>query len=643
MKKLFYLLSVFLFVTSCQMEPVLNDGWTEPKTEAGENYEITYQYREGVIVFDEEASKYITRIEADTVLYISPQMPDKYMPNVDNVLSSRIYETLPYGLGNRVLSMEKVGNDYKCVTTSAPLEDIFADLKMKASVNVLVNESEEGFYDDDGLYWEFAKDEPMNTRKPLVASDRLNIKLGTNKNQSFYATGVFSIGARAEIDIDLLDRRADCSLALDAGLRGELGVKDSWKGYNKMFSKKDFLKLTPFSIGPVVFRPHVDLELGMQGNVSGKISTKFSKMYGTKVGIKDGTPFQENNTSGDMNILENIVVDGKGSVDLVCSPVFGLGLYTRKLAFRVKPKVTAGFSTDFRLDNQNLFREAPTLDFGIDVGGHAMLVAKAFGIKFVNVNKNLGTVRLFTYNWPLLPTLVENTTVVDKVQDEPLKFTAKYAFQGGLLAKFMDITPAFRVYRGSNEVYYVVDNKKVDSDGLITANFELNNLMPDIAYTGKPCMIINGKLFDEDGISFSSSTPTAVITDMVQTGSAEGAFEHRGNIYKYEFYYYTNVELRGADKCREWGLYNENSEEIHYPIELKEGRTTFQWVGYSNSPSMVTNVNAYVILKETGEYKYFEEHSLNLYHGTSTRGMSAAPSNSDFAVRLVSVTHEPFH
>ncbi|MBO7265266.1 MAG: hypothetical protein J6U91_03445 [Alistipes sp.] len=647
MKRLIYILLCMTLFSSCYENIIEDDlsqiqeGFDVPKTEKTEQYEIRYQYKKDVIVFDESVSDYIERVEADTIIYFSSQLPEKYVPKINGIISSRISPKLPYGLGNRVLSFEKELNSYKCITTSASLDDIFEELDIRASFE-LIDSTSDGFYDDDGVYWETLTIEDAETRGSIGSSNILTINI-VDTDATLYANGTFSVGAIATIDISLEDNWSECSLEFIAGMNGEIGAKKSWEGYKRIFKKENLVNGV-LSIGPVVLRPYIDVDLGLQGTIEGNISTSFSKQFGIKAGVINGKTFHKNTTTkANSNMIENISVDAKGYVGLVCELNFGAGLYTKNIALGIEPTVYAGFGTDLQLNNPNIFRNAPQLDFNVIADVDIEFFAQFFGKELMYTKEKLASVGLFSYSWPLLPILVENTLDVEKRDAEgPLTFDAKYNLKGGLLGKFMNISPSFRVYKGGDEIYHIVDDKCIGPDETNEFKFELTDLEHDISYTGKPCILFMGNIYDEDGIPFSSTSPTAAITDIVQTGSAEGSFTYKGENYDYEFYFYVNMEIRGSDNCLEWGLYNPNSEVIYNPNELKDGRVTQYWTALSNNGSVTVSETPYVILKENGDYKYFETHSHTLYHGGATRSIQNQSSNNIIKMRLDSIRYERY-
>lgn len=403
--------------------------------------------------------------------------------------------------------------------------------------------------------------------------------------------------------------------------------------------------------------------MGVQGIIEGTISTKVSKQFGGKFGLKNGNAFHENLTNSSTDIIKNISVDAKGEINLVTKLDFGMGLYTKNIAVGIDPSISTGLSTDFKLNNENLFRNHPNLDFKIKADADAFFYAQFFGKEFVHTQASLASIDLFSHSWPLLPALVENTLEINKRKyDGPLMFDAEYKLRGGLLTDLSNklgnhfdaftIMPTFRVYRGGNEVYHIIDAQEIKGSGTQKFEFELGDLEHDVSYTGKPCIIIGNNMYDEDGVPFSSTSPTAAITDIVQTGAANGSFYHNGSNYDYEFYFYVNAQIKGSDNCKEWGIYDPKSENIYNPNALEDGRVTQYWTAWSNNSSATFTKTPYCILKDDGSTKYFEEHSHTLYYGgyfaSPTKQSLSEPrtlrtfKQGDLIMRLDSVKYEKF-
>lgn len=675
MKKLFYFLSVVLGFFSCTTN-IIDDtedliaGIDFPTTDNIEGGSITYQYYDGVIVINESNSNYLKKVDADTILYFSKSVTSKFDLTEGNVISSGLVNDItPYGLGNKILSVEDHGDFIRCVTTSAPLDEIFEVLEIDADIQLFCDTISQKIVDADGNIVSVEAAENLSeTRASIGSPNVITINLGNKSNDTRfgpYLTGSMSLGAIATLDINLKEHRSECSLALYAGFEGEIGIQATWSGYKKILPKNGTWNIVTgvVSVGPIVLRPFIDAELGVQGKIEGTVSTKMSKQFGGKFGFRNGNSFYESLTNSSTDIVKNISVDARGEFGLVTKLNFGMGLYTKNIAVGIDPSISAGFSTDFMLNNKNLFRDHPNLDFKVTADADAFFYAEFFGKQFSHAQANLASIELFSHSWPLLPALVENSLEINKRKyDGPLMFDAEYKLQGGLLTELSNklgnqfdaftIIPTFRVFRGGNEVYHIIDAQDIKWLGTQKFEFELGDLEHDVSYTGKPCIIIGNNMYDEDGIPFSSTSPTAAITDIVQTGAANGSFYHNGYNYNYEFYFYVNAQIKGSDNCKEWGIYSPKSDAIYNPLPLEDGRVTQYWTGWSNNPSMTVTQTPYVILKEDGSYKYFEEHSASLYYG----GYFASPAKKsnphtralktiqqgDVILRLDSVKYEKF-
>lgn len=671
---MFCLLSVVLVFFSCTTN-ITDDtedaiaGIDFPVTEDIEGGNITYKYNDGVIVIDKANTSYLQKTEADTILYFSKSAIDKFDLTEGNVISSGLINDItPYGLGNKILSITEDGDYIRCVTTSATLDEIFEILDIDAGIELFRDTISQSLVDEDGnIITVKVTENKESTRASIGSPNILTINIG-NKNSDTrgpFLTGSMNLGAIVTLDINIKERQTECSLALYAGVDGEFGVRSTWSGYKKILPKNGEWNIVTgvVSLGPVVLRPFINAELGIQGIIEGAISTKISKQFGGKFGFKNGNAFHENLTNSNTDIIKNISVDAKGEINLVTKLDFGMGLYTKNIAVGIDPSISTGLSTDFKLNNENLFRDQPNLNFKISADADSFFYAQFFGKEFEHDQASIASIGLFSHSWPLLPALVENSLEINKRKyNGPLIFDAEYKLQGGLLTDLSNklgnnfdaftIIPTLRVYRGGKEVYHMISSQEIKGYSNQRFEFELGDLDHDVSYTGKPSIIIGNHIYDEDGIPFSSASPTAAITDIVQTGAANGAFYHDGFKYDYEFYFYVNSQIKGSDNCKEWGIYSPSSVNIYNPIALKDGRVTQYWTAWSDNPSITVTMTPYVILKEDGSTKYFETHSHILYYGgyfTSHAKQSFSESmalrtvkQGDLVMRLDSVKYEKF-
>lgn len=506
-------------------------GFGYPITEDVEGGKITYQYNDEVIVLSETTQRYLVKVEADTILYFSEATPERLLPYKGGIISSAVIDDkTPYGLGNRVISVSQESGLYKCVTTAASLDEIFKELTLAADIMLVTDAIPSQVEDVDGNLHDVTVSKLSETKAEIGSPNVLTIELDglSGKNAGAYVDGKFSLGAVLSVDFERSDNRYDCSLSLYAGFDGEIGVKTQCEGYKKLLPRKDKWPILngELRFGPIVLRPFVDAELGIEGKAEGSISTGLSKVFGAKFGMKNRKSFYENLTEPDAKIIKDISVDVKGEVALVTTLYFGMGLYTKNIAVSIDPSLSVGLSTDFKVNNENLFKNNPTLDFEIKAEAKGAFYAQFFGKELFREEMNFVSLNLFNYSWPLLPSLVENSLNVTKRDASgPLTFDAEYSLAGGLLSNLdFPLYPAFKVYKGSELVDFISSAENIYGDAAKEFTFELSGLENEVSYTGKPCLVIGDKSYDEDGIAFSSSLicPDSHHPHMIDLGLPSG-------------------------------------------------------------------------------------------------------------------------
>lgn len=493
-------------------EPENIKGFGYPITEDVEGGKITYQYNDEVIVLSETTQRYLVKVEADTILYFSEATPERLLPYKGGIISSAVIDDkTPYGLGNRVISVSQESGLYKCVTTAASLDEIFKELTLAADIMLVTDAIPSQVEDVDGNLHDVTVSKFSETKAEIGSPNVLTVKLEGQSDEQVgpYVEGDISLGAVLSIDFERSKNRYDCSLSLYAGFDGEIGVKTQCEGYKKLLPRKDKWPILngELRFGPIVLRPFVDAELGIEGKAEGSICTGLSKVFGAKFGMKNRKSFYENLTEPDAKIIKDISVDVKGEVALVTTLYFGMGLYTKNIAVSIDPSLSVGLSTDFKVNNENLFKNNPTLDFEIKAEAKGAFYAQFFGKELFREEMDFLSLNLFNHSWPLLPSLVENSLKVTKRDASgPLTFDAEYSLAGGLLSNLdFPLYPAFKVYKGSELVDFISSAENIYGDAAKEFTFELSGLENEVSYTGKPCLVIGDKSYDEDGIAFASS------------------------------------------------------------------------------------------------------------------------------------------
>ncbi len=105
-------------------------GQGEIYTEENEYGRISYEFADSVLYVTENIQEqYLVRVEADSILYFSDQMPEEWRPYVGQKMAAGISHLLPYGLNSRVISVVNYGGFIKAVTTRVNLETVYKHLK----------------------------------------------------------------------------------------------------------------------------------------------------------------------------------------------------------------------------------------------------------------------------------------------------------------------------------------------------------------------------------------------------------------------------------------------------------------------------------------------------------------------------------
>lgn len=533
---------ITILAISCEKGPDTNSNGNtdEPVTESGEGYSVTYKYKDGVIVFDETSSHYVKEIISDTIVVFSHSIPDDLTPRVGDIISSRVYPEIPYGLGNRVLSIQKEGDGYRCVTTPAALEDIFSDL--------IINS-------------EFAL--PLVDEDTKVSfSPVLTLDLNKEYKDHVKISGGVDLGVVFTCNVDLKARKFEISLnfstELDCGVSVYAGLPDELKKWHPFPNKTIFRNVV--EIGPVVLHPYLDFRPYLSFDLEGSVDIiEFQKKSSWTVGIKDGKAFQKKETdNGDIsNIIKNFEIDAKGEIALNLPFIFGLGVYTKGIAVELKPTAAFAFGADCQLMNPNLFIEGPELSFEARIDTYAAAFVRIFGKEFFSEQEQLASLSLFKKEWPLLPRLVDETlNVIEFCDDESdpddeetgadsLAFVANYALDPGLLCRFMDIEAGFGVYEEGNEVYHLFNETRIEPTQTNEYAYKLGKLKYNTKYYGCPSIRIGNTVYNGNGIEFKAQNliSKAIVTsgwinDSESTERTYFSFKYdnAGRLSSYEYY-----------------------------------------------------------------------------------------------------------
>lgn len=522
-------------------------GVDMPATEKDEHSSINYLFNKNVDIISASAqTNYLVKVEEDSILYFLPETPDSIMPKIGEILSSRISDKLPYGLGNKVISKEEESGLIKCVTSTATFDEIFSDLVIESEFSIedmFTNESE--FYDDEGNSYEvnirdlnevFPDLNVARTRGSLGSEKVLEIPFKVSNSNGAFVEYKLYLGAILTFETNLALGTFEYSLQPFVGISGEFGfsaekeisnrdITNEVKQLLKLINKKQLIS-SIVQVGPVMLRPFIDFSAAIVGGVEGKFSVGFKQCISFKCGwTQNGWFFNDHTLSESLSdIVNTITIKGKAKIGPQITLHMGLGLYTKNLAMMINtsPRLLFGAELGLEAEKQNgkwnIATKTPnfTMDGEVEVDGeiYADLILKKFVAKTPSA-----IVNLLNLSAPLFPTLDKGSVNVKKREgaqtripfrtrsSQPsISFDASYRLTGGEMTKKMEGKPAFIIEKDGKEVTRVVSNQEAFTSDQTYVNIELTGLEEDVNYTAYPCILIDGNAYHWEPRYFSSAT-----------------------------------------------------------------------------------------------------------------------------------------
>ncbi|MCM1503600.1 MAG: hypothetical protein NC127_00180 [Muribaculum sp.] len=538
----------------------------QTKSEHGEGYDITYRFNNNVIVINDSNVDYLIRIESDTILYFSSSTPSALLPAKGEIISSGITDKTPDGLGNKVLDIESVNGEFKCVTTSAPLDEIFAELSLNMQDYELTSTDEIEAEDPTGNKFIFSFVTPedaeavsKSTKTPIINRE-VESKGGLSYEFKFNVTPTFSLKLDPfHPENNMVDFKTDFTFSGELGLSGK-------KTFTTPILTLPRINFPIIQVGPITLHPYLEGGVNFVAEAEGSFNISFSKTISYRAGYKDGEKFcgREDNSDDD-NIVRGINVNVRGKMGVEAELALGVGIIIPQASVGGKISAEALFSTDFLLNNPNLFIESPSLNFDINYAFSLFAklefdrIFKFKGEKRTNDdsdrNTKFGTgievilpeLTVLHREWPLIPRLESGSLKVsDKINGDT--YTMRYNLEESLLSKFFDFTSGAKVFLDGNELYHLTSNKTIPRKSTSSHNFNLSNLDPDEYYKACPTLTMFGKVYEHKLIKFpeASIVGSWKYTDkdheyyLIETFSSDGSYRY--NEYDLE-----------SNELMEWG------------------------------------------------------------------------------------------
>lgn len=502
-------------------------GVSSPVHETSANYDITYQYNDGVIVLNERAQVYLEKVEEDSILFFSSSTPANILPEVGDIISAKVTEKTPYGLGNEVISRTEEDGLIKCVTSVASLDDIFEVLELTSSFSLTdLVEDEGGFYDEDGSYYEYTienVDDIMAeagtywtqslSRASVGSKEALVIPLNKPTENGPYAKANLLLGGIFTFNKSKENKTFECSLEPSFGIAGELGVAGEWIDGNVLeLIKKIPVFKASLPIGGVInLRPFLNFAANLAVEGSGSMSLGFSRNFSFKCGWTEEGWFNQNTSSAFTldEVFNSFAINGEVGIGPKGSFELGCGLYTEGLSVSVVAEPFLKFGAELGISGEKgnnrwqIGGQSAKLDLTCDFIGKIRV--KLFNWELYGNKVELAEVNLLNLKTPIFPELENGSLSVALASEDPLAFDAQYTATGGALAKLLGGMPSMRVDKDDAEVYHIIDGQEINWMTPTTLNYELTGLEKDVTYTAVPCIYIGDACYEWEGVDFSSN------------------------------------------------------------------------------------------------------------------------------------------
>lgn len=498
--KHFCLMIVCLLLTSCAAEwcnppgkddTEPSDGFPavhEPVTEMTDSYEISYQYQDGVTALNAGHHEFVTRIEEDSILYLSDDLPAGLAPTAGSIWTSGASETLPYGLGCRIVSVEETSDGYKVVTSPVALDAIFKDLRISGELP-LSETGAEGRADigSDNLF------EYQNR----VVTD----------NNGFWE-GHITMGAVLKVELDLKERRYDIGLSTNYAIAYKMGMQLEQRKKFEILPYKE-RKLKTLNVGPLVLCPTLGIHIN--GEAGGKVELGLGGENGATVttGIRNGRVYRkEQPLDENGNLIDKVQWDGYGYVQMTVCPTIKVGVYTRSLCATLQPDVTVKASADYSIANDNPLERTHQLTTSIDLDLGASLDTHILWLDMSESIVDNLVFNLCEKTWNLTPKLVSQEG--GHVTTDGNRFEHKFVMDGCPMMAFQPVYPYLAVYRNGQLVKRYKSDKRLTTAKNQEFTFTVEKDTGDTELLLCPGVCIDNHYHETDGrtVTFTAKKAT---------------------------------------------------------------------------------------------------------------------------------------
>lgn len=659
----------------CMLIGVISSGCSSQKNSNAitpESKDVSYKYNEKVIPQNKKSISYIKNVKNNSITY-DKDTPARFLPKVDDIISSGINDVFPHGIGVKVTGVNTLPNgDIECTTTPAKLDQIFDELKITSRTNLINGEN--------GEVTAIDKDGKEVKLKVVSSSDVSKQRAGYNKNFLFVHPMSFidfSMGKhRSDLNLEIpfhteykinpsdigisvgdlsfgktehynfdgnvhagLGLLYDCDikaktfkLALDANCGFEISEWLFENEVSKSLELFDYRIINQYiDLGPVVL--NVTLHLVLEANTyhSGYFRSQASKDVGVEVGITQNGAYGETYSKGNEEKLIQIdSINAKIGTSLPFHPNVVVGLYDEDfLNGKIEPTIRFGLETNCRLEDENIFKISPTMK--LYSNGSVGASVNFFEGGKISLSKSGETApfSIWEKGWPLLPVLdPKSVAIIPKKSGE--KYIMSFNFSSdGIIQKWKDNMMVGAIITTEDSL---IQRQPAGKGNIISAKqnykYTFDNLSLEMykSYMARPEIVWNGRIYNTNGIAFAVNGVTFNTKDYyiksVKYFDAYSDEDYGCDFWDRDHYHYYHdliFEVDGSDRCAEIG--NQcTTDDWHKELSLSlhdgilKGQYVFLTTSKVSSFMVETVPYAYML---NGERLTFEPYQFRLWRDES--------------------------
>lgn len=629
MKRLLFLLLSALTLASCSLymdgddannkdlaardSLATGDGFTAPRTEVTDEGTCTYQFRDGVHIYDDTNSKYVVAVD-DSVVYFALSTPYEHLPQVGEVIYSGFTETFPDGYMAEVALVTRENGLYKCLCQRTSLNRVYREYKAKYSIDAgrYVKTAGEPLYKVARRHAAPAAREVdhVSNRVFYVNFDTADMDLlPTESTGKWYKkSGDFKGTARMEMttylkfdyEIDMSAQKVYCLVTDSTVLTLDISGTGNLKLDVTLVASDDALvKIPEFSIPlgttPCAINVAPSLSATFSASVTGKAS--MSKTVVNKNGFRkdeSGTfrlseqPTYDWRVGHSKEVSAELRAEPKLAVDVSVSDKF------KTIELGVTPYVSIPITFSFVMNHDDTgfyFSQTPMLKAGLEIG--LDLLAK---VAFLDNTLWSWAPKLLSTYYPwmtlnLMPSL-SNLTVTPQgeMSGSP---TTTYVATFGIsdITWAPDLSPILEIYDEDDVLVQQITIFKERANGSTHKTYSAQVTVPadrNISYYAKVSYIHNGLLFKfDEKMAFG----TSVRLTMPQVLQSVGMLDYQKRRTPHYFEVAGVMVLAGSSHVSKWGLhcylYNDKGKQVldkRLTFESHDGFKNFRVKFWSKNP-----------------------------------------------------------